>query len=60
MVSEVFDRLMQVTPGQPLSVRAVADILRCMSVGAVDARLSKSKRGKNVVTVPFLTASLLG
>ena len=26
----------------------------------VDARLSKDKRGKSVVTVPFLTASLLG
>ena len=26
----------------------------------VDARLSGNKRGKSVVTVPFLTASLLG
>ena len=25
-----------------------------------DARLSENKRGKSVVTVPFLTASLLG
>ena len=29
-----------------------------MSVGMVDAWLSKNKRGKSVVTVPFLTASL--
>ena len=26
----------------------------------VDARLSGNKRGKSIVTVPFLTASLLG
>ena len=26
----------------------------------VDARLSKNKRGKSVVKVPFLTTSLLG
>ena len=31
-----------------------------MSVGTVDARLSKNKRGKSVVTVAFLTVSLLG
>ena len=31
-----------------------------MSIGTVDARLSRNKRGKSVVTVPFLTASLLG
>ena len=31
-----------------------------MSVGTVDAQLSKIKRRKSVVTVSFLTASLLG
>ena len=30
-----------------------------MSVGRVDAWLSKNKRGRSVVTVPFLNASLL-
>ena len=32
----------------------------CHSVRTVDARLSRNKKGKCVVTVPFLTASLLG
>ena len=31
-----------------------------MSVGKLDAWLSKNKRGKSVVTVPSLTALLLG
>ena len=31
-----------------------------MSVETVDARPSKNKSGKSVVTVPFLTSSLLG
>ena len=35
-------------------------ILRCMSIGTVDARLSEVKRGRSIVRVPFLTASLLG
>ena len=39
---------------------AVAGYSPCMPVGTIDVRLSKNKRGKNVVTVPFLTASLLG
>ena len=31
-----------------------------MSVGTVDARLSKNKNEKSVVTAPFLTTWLLG
>ena len=61
MVPEVFDDLMQVTPETASeSESGQRAILRCMSVGTVDAQLSKSKRGKSVVTVPFLTASLWG
>ena len=30
------------------------------TVGTVDARLPRNKRGKSVLTVPFLTALLLG
>ena len=38
----------------------VAPELASGSGSGIDARLSGNKRGKSVVTVPFLTASLLG
>ena len=51
----------------PLGVTGISEAPETASGSAsglysvvVDARLSGNKRGKSVVTVPFLTASMLG
>ena len=56
MVSEVFDELMQVMP----RAASESESGSWLYLVVVDARLSGNKRGKSVVTVPFLTASPLG